>query len=1043
VIVMNSLTFFNSGRLLKLLGAFALSSAAFPYLLRFARWVSGFVLGPYRSAITNPLVRAIQRALINLTRRDISVPWFPLNHIVPVQPRQSDNGHPVSGGTRDQARELITSAVRSFGADKYEVSAAARSVEGDDLPRLHQHYAAADLHASLDNRAPNQKQIIVGIDVDYYIEDIEELLAEGLPAIFYTFNPQSVAGADGDCRYRIRENNVHYEVSGGGNWVHQVWDWCAAGEFLEVRAKARTWTDWLLGCLGLRRLVYLKVHHARPWVACPDRVLVWVLPAFETWSLGWAGTEVHARRLDRHRYSSNVRPGWNSVVYVDVDGELKINIGREGEDVSMTLPKAHFDVLMGMSTAQSVTAKMIGMGYKDPMITALFGQFHAGKTKSNGDMSPRLGKPSEPQAHWPAALQCDLPQISGRVYSNPVVSDEAMLPMVKRSDALSVSIDDRVTLVHNPKMPGRKIQGYADEFVKLVVPVAGVGVPFEVDEVVDLLDKPSQTLAIKQIWETVDMPPRPLIEAFLKNEPGMKPARIISSFHDIRFLVHFSKYTLKFRDEVFHAEHNSHWFMPGRTPEQLSRAVCEFCAALADVCETDYSNLDGTVPAWMQRNVMNALYLRYFPSSEELRRFCSMLINCPARAKLFGWKYDAGVGVKSGSPTTCDLNTAASAFVEYCAIREAFPELSPEQAFALIGLKFGDDGLSDLALKSKIDKVAKQLGLVVKIEECHADTGVVFLARVFPSPLTTNTSFQDPLRTWRKLHLTMRDPNVPLADAALDRLEGYLVTDRLSPITGPYARAIRSYYIKHGSAEEQRKSRKCANREKPYWLTQGGGAWPQADEDRELMTACAATRVGITVDTITLFESSLSAGGFSPWSLPTIERGAQDDYKETLDIDGGPVVDGEVGPRIKEHVENIRLRFGGAPTGDTGGHHQDSGYVRVARREQTVYGAQGFGRVSGLSLETRPEVTQSNRLAPVETPRGRLPERGGGRGRGVRDRGPTRAQEDRGSTGAAQAASPGCPDPAISARSGRRFEGGRGGGSSRGTGGAACPRGRR
>jgi len=537
-----------------------------------------------------------------------------------------------------------------------------------------------------------------------------------------------------------------------------------------------------------------------------------------------------------------------------------------------------------------------------------------------------------------------------------------------------------VTFVHNPKMPNKRIQQLADEFLQLVVPEAGVGYPYDVDEVVTYLDKPSQTLAIKRIWETVDMDARPLIECFLKNEPTNKPGRIISSFHDIRFLVHFSKYTLKFRNEVLHAEHNRHWFMPGRTPEQITEAVLDFVAGCSGVAEGDFSNLDGSVSAWMQRCLMNAAYHRYFTNLTELSRYTAMMVSCPARAKKFSMQYEAGVGVKSGSPTTCDLNTLVAAFVMFCAIVFTFPDLALAECFQMIGLAFGDDTLMDERIKTQASRVAVQLGLTLKVEVCKPDTGVTFLARVYPDPLVTNTTFQDPLRTLRKLHLTMRDPNVPLADAALDRLEGYLVTDSLSPIVGDYSRAIRAFYYDKATTEERRRARACAVKEKPYWMTQGG-SWPQRAEDVDLMRACAAARLSLPVEMILQMEESLKSANFSPWSLRPLERG-ENDYKLTLDVDGQPV-EGEVGERSTKHAENIAIRFAGEDASRSR-EPNGSGVVRVDTRGIGIsLGQEGPGSLSGVPRPSLGEASTRDRRPTGQTQGGRLPPwRGGGGAQG-------------------------------------------------------------
>lgn len=623
------------------------------------------------------------------------------------------------------------------------------------------------------------------------------------------------------------------------------------------------------------------------------------------------------------KFSDDTRASWNILAYVK-GTEVRVNFGRAGEDACMDMRKEHFDILMGLQSAQSVTSRMLGMGYNEPKDLALVGQYFR-KAITDRIEPLRMARPAAVKVHWPASFEAETEECSARAYSIPLVSDESLMPMIRRWECLSDSLERRVTLVRNEVEPPHRYERWAEEFVRLVVPIPDIGHPLSLEDAAAALSKPSQVLAVANIWDTVDMNHRRLIESFVKNEPTMKNGRIISSFADARFLLKFSTFTLPFRDRILHAEWNRHWFCPGLTPGEIALKVQEYVGSVFNPAEGDYANLDGTISLWLQRRVMNAVYHRYFHPDyrKELTTYTDMMVNCPARAKRFGFRYDAGVGVKSGSPTTCDLNTVANAFVMYCAIRMAFPELSPQEAYQLIGLAFGDDGLFDSAFTSAWNKVAKALGLTLKVENFKPENGVVFLARVFPDPWNTTTSFQDPLRTWRKLHLTMRDPTVPLPDAACDRLEGYLTTDRLTPITSEYASAMLRYYLPLAST--QRGTRKDRNREVPYWLTQGG-AWPQNPNDRSLILHCMSTRLEMPIEGLRGLQCRL-AECLDPWAVPTIDRTELDvPYTNTIDREGGLSED-RVDLRTLErdkHVHHTRANRGNAnPSSPNSGGHAD------------------------------------------------------------------------------------------------------------------------
>jgi hypothetical protein len=671
--------------------------------------------------------------------------------------------------------------------------------------------------------------------------------------------------------------------------------------------------DYLLGLIGIRKYTLQKIHHARHWKACKHRALVWLIPQHTFWKITWLPSDLNARTIKRMTYRDERCAGWNTLVHLADDNTQIISLGRENEDAHVELKKTDFDVLMALATAQSVTTRMLGMKYTDPVVLAMVGQyFRKGETVA---VDPsRVGKPTLPQVHWPLSSEAEEPETSFRSYSAPVVSDQNVVPAIKRWETMSLSVDRRVTIVRNIKIPHKRFQTLAEEFVCLVVPEPSVGVPLSLEDTVSALDKPSQVLAIKQIWETADTPVRKLIEAFVKNEPTNKNGRIISAFNDARFLLKMSSYTLSFRNEVLHAEHNKHWFCPGSTPEQIAQRVVEYCSEVVTPIEGDYSNMDGTVSDWLQRHVMNATYHRWFHPTvkPELLVFTDMLISCPARAKKFGFQYEAGVGVKSGSPTTCDMNTVLNAFIQYSSIRMTNPDLKPSEAFQQIGLCFGDDSLFDQQYSKAFAKTAASVGMELKVERPDPSKGVTFLARVFVDPTITTTSMQDPLRTWRKLHLTSRDPNIPIASAAIDRVSGYLVTDGLSPITADYCRMIVRLYEPTAETKEKRDSRKTVDREKPYWLTYGG-AWPQDPADAELMMQVTAARTGIDEAVLRMTQRTLETTN-DIWSAQiTVNRDEEPvALVDTLDAEAQPV--GRVDDRQLKHDQYVNNQNSQGPS---------------------------------------------------------------------------------------------------------------------------------
>nr|APG76332.1 hypothetical protein [Hubei noda-like virus 23] len=932
--------------------------------------ISGYgAIAPYPESDNNRVLRAMQRAVIDKTKTSVERNFYPLDSLRTVQPkRSSDNGHAVSGAVRDAARRLINEAIDVVGGQKYEINPNSNSTTG---LRNHFHYAVGDLGQDFRNDTPNNA-IIIGIDVDYYISEPDVLLKYMNPIILHTFNPIKVSGFDADSPFTIQDNIVNYRVSGGNNWKHPVWDWCESGEFIESKVH-QSWKEWIktlpLRLIGLTKVGYHKIHHCRPWLDCPDRALVYTIPQYTLWRFSWIKSDIHVRQLKRIQYQDINKPGWNRLEYVNENNQLMVSIGRENEHAQATIEKSQLDVLSGLSATQSVNARLIGMGYKDPQFTSLIVQYYTGK-KMLPTVSSTIYRPTMPRVHWPITSEVDIPEVSARQYTKPILSDCMMVPMIKRWETMSESIERRVTFVKNDKKPTDYIAKLVDDFVQLLNNGIENLEPLSIEETILRLNKPSQQLQLRAVFEMIGVEPRNLIESFNKNEAGMKSSRIISGFPDILFILKVSRFTLAYSDSVLHAEHNQHWYFPGLNPTQIADKVCEFVSDCdGQVIETDFSNLDGRVSGWMQRNIAQKALLKAFKNEhhKEIISFMDTIINCPAKSKRFGFRYEPGMGVKSGSPTTTPHNTIYNACVEYIALQYVYVDVTPSDIYQLIGPKCGDDGLSRAVIQKSVNRAAKAFGLEIKVERYDPRIGLCFLSRVFIDPLTTNSTIQDPLRTIRKLHLTMRDPTIPLADAACDRVDGYLVTDRLTPLISDYCQMVKRIYEPLASDVNVRLARKSRNKEKPYWLT-CDGTWPQHQQDQPTMLQIVINRTGIDEDDINKLRSRMISM-IDAWEPITYDSEFSN-VTHTIDEDGVAV--GTMDESFL-HLNDVKQTRANPEHSFT--RKKRTGVNSDELQRRTTISASGSGQSDRLCRQGRKADTSSNKRIVGKTNSARVSER--------------------------------------------------------------------
>nr|APG76148.1 hypothetical protein [Beihai noda-like virus 28] len=776
--------------------------------------------------------------------------------------RKTQNGHKHSGNERDNGRRGIEHCLKTNGKVITEIQGSKSSRAEANVQDV---ITVNDLSMPRDSPRIRNSTGFMMIDTDYYVHDWRPLLSYDKVVGMYTFSPIHVAGVDRDSPYTIQDDTVLYSVSGGGNWHHKVWDWRKTGEFITVDEPGRVCNrrGRFLKSLGFRRKhVYKKAVIGIP--DTPNRTIVWLLPQWSYMTHKFLPkVMLNEQEPSRLTYSAEGRPSWNFIQYNDGQ-ELMVSLGYKGGQAHVEMPKWQYDILINLPNAGAVSSRMMACHYS-AMSVSLFQQYYR-NAEYDTNMSVVLGAPYElnPTPFVPQlGVSDDTFPHTWRAIGPPLLEESSMVPLIKEKSSFESSVDFRVLKNVNKLLPPNWLDAYVHEFLECLVPRAGKGIPADWDEAVEDLDKPSQVALIRNILETLGEPPMHMIEGFIKNEPTSKPNRIISSFPDVRYLVAMTRLTLPFREEILHEQP---WFMPGKDPKQIAEEVCEYARSIQVPAEGDYSNFDGTVSEWLQENIINAAYLRWLDPRfrQEFQPLLRMLISCPARAKRFNMLYEAGPGIKSGSPTTCDGNTMLNAFLQYVAIRRSDRTTTPRVAFRLIGLAFGDDSLFDDKYKHEWLYVAKKVGMNLKIEPYDVEKGITFLARVYPDPIATTTSFQDPKRTMMKLHLTSRQKTVPLADAATDRLEGYLVTDSMTPIISTYCRKMISHHASEASSLAKRARRHDHNRDKPYWVygRNDGKAWPQNRDDLDLVIDCMAARLGIDRDHLLAYEDHLMATSY-------------------------------------------------------------------------------------------------------------------------------------------------------------------------------------
>jgi len=315
--------------------------------------------------------------------------------------------------------------------------------------------------------------------------------------------------------------------------------------------------------------------------------------------------------------------------------------------------------------------------------------------------------------------------------------------------------------------------------------------------------------------------------------------------------INMSRFTYAFKFECLKRQS---WYAPGKSPKEIMERINAIAGN--GLIDTDYSRFDGTISKFLQYSVVLPCYTKAIHPAERTNfiRLFDNVFKHKARTES-GLPYDACYGTRSGSPLTTDGNTMINAYIGYCALREV--GRSKLEAWRELGIYGGDDGLTPYMplLEGSIEKVANDLGLVVKMSMHNVDEPVPFLGRIIPQPYTSQDSHQDVLRTLPKLHLSF-NKSVSLDQAAYNRAFGYLITYGKTPLIREWAVCMMENsdvdMARNARPDEEHKATLC---------------WPQIDS--ELIEMSVARQLNCTISELRskCEMISMTKGGF-PLQMP-------------------------------------------------------------------------------------------------------------------------------------------------------------------------------
>jgi hypothetical protein len=634
----------------------------------------------------------------------------------------------------------------------------------------------------------HHNHIVYMVDRDYTLDMNDILTRVPDHLLLYTATPTRAAGKTLDSTYWFLDNVYHEIVPGGSHYSHTLWDYGI--DHVNVYRK----TGILSGVYRAYRV------ERRRSLNTPDRSIVLFEMAIEY--SGFYGYIAHKLygTSPLQRYSP-LDQGFN-VVNSFTGNALNTSIAHNGGHFSATVPVSFVDVvrnaqdLMKSSVSShsvKAAASALNLKLSTPEAQLLISyvkntEFGTPVETANTVTALVVYQITAPDQDYepdrPAIIQSFMKPIGPPAYAAQVTKATARAALI-----------GRLTQVMNGKlsMPADLARS-AEEFAKLIFPVAGTLEPLTFAEAYDTLKRPSQKAKHANArhddpYETGDV-----IACFQKREAAAKYA-------DVRNIsplaaatqANMTRYTNPLSK---HAKNNLPWYSFGRTPAAIARHIAKVLPHHRLVFLGDLSRMDGRVST-VGRIVTEMIYRRGFKPSPELDAMLKGKTDRPLKCAIRGTEEcisieTSGTSRLSGEAGTSFDNTAEGAFMAFHSFYKMYG-CHVKAATALNSCLFGgDDSFMPGMAENNYKLSGRALGHVVTGETIwHGQPGVNFLSRFF-SPqvwLGDDSSCSDILRQVRKFHTTASTGCTPRLKL-LEKARSFALTDWHTPIIGDIVRQV-------------------------------------------------------------------------------------------------------------------------------------------------------------------------------------------------------------------------------------------------------------
>jgi hypothetical protein len=711
---------------------------------------------------------------------------------VPPAPPKADHPHGQLATDRSVARNFASFYCRLIGLTPYVIQESP-SEQKSESHGMRTYYWTKDTQALPHVDAVTPDDLLISIDVDYYLDMPNVLIKHGRPILLYTLIPERVASNSAEFSFTFnKDNEIVYRTTGGTTYKHRLWNYC--DDVIQVHSSSllsylfHEYTSMAFQ-LEVKRV---SPHHylvlLYPFMAWRGifGILHWALSGNSLEKL--SVVEGDFTRLDiisnltnpTHYRSTGAVNGYHCA-HIPVHQDTRL--AQMAANSANKLSQAQILSQIGDPTAP------LADGMQD-QVCALQA-YHNAKIRS---VPQHISVVTHSQAllryQFKPARYDPNAKASLDVFMDPFVIGCYAPDRTKANE--EEAVDKRITSIQTKVYPSHRLMMLMEEFLEFLIPVPHQLHPTDEDEVFERQSRPAQRAKLNHATYLLRM--KRYISSFLKCEAygEVKPPRLISTTNDFDKM-QYSRYMYAFTEVLKRTE----WYAFGKTPKEISERIAMLAASADTLDLGDISRMDGTIsPAlrvFERMALLRAFHRAYHPEIIELHQ---AQFDIPA-VTTEGVRYYLHTARASGSAETSNLNSADNAFAAYCSYRmdkPGSPALTPAAAWAALGFYGGDDSCNKNSHPEKMVAAYKNLGLTLKSKVIErGQPGVEFLARQY-SPFVWNGATDNCCSIQRQLskfHTCVKAAasvanTVKLTEKAL----AFWLTDEHTPVIGPYVSKV-------------------------------------------------------------------------------------------------------------------------------------------------------------------------------------------------------------------------------------------------------------